>query len=325
MLIGGVAAVAGPVEMYCFTLFSEGGRFHYEGFGFGSFMFGNIATQIIGYYAIAVVLIPLGYGHLRLRRWARPLALALLWFWVVMGAPLILAFLFALLSAKPLSFPVAVAAVAFIAVAYPALPGLLIRFYRSKDVRMTLADRDPASSWVEGLPIPILALGVLFVYYGVVWHILILFNGVFPLFGHWVNQLPGIVLIDLAVLCLVGLTWGILGRRRWAWWGSLLYFATITASSILTLGTSSWSEILAALGFPPFETEMLQGPAAWASCCHRGRPAPSPDSGSHPSSQGLLQSRTRIARRSHPRPRGGTQGQGKNAQVTLAPSHESLV
>ena len=39
--------------MYCFYLFSEGGRFHYEGFGFGSFMFGNIASQIVGYYLIA--------------------------------------------------------------------------------------------------------------------------------------------------------------------------------------------------------------------------------------------------------------------------------
>ena len=64
-LLGGIAVGAlGPVEMYCFYLFSEGGRFHYEGFGFGSFMFGNIAGQIIGYYMIAAVLIPLGYGHL---------------------------------------------------------------------------------------------------------------------------------------------------------------------------------------------------------------------------------------------------------------------
>ena len=55
LLLGIVAAFFGPIEMYCFYLFSEGGRFHYEGFGFGSFMFGNIATQIIGYYVIAIV------------------------------------------------------------------------------------------------------------------------------------------------------------------------------------------------------------------------------------------------------------------------------
>ena len=69
LLIGIAAALLGPAEMYCFYLFSEGGRFHYEGFGFGSFMFGNIACQIIGYYVIAAVFIPLGYGHVRMRRW----------------------------------------------------------------------------------------------------------------------------------------------------------------------------------------------------------------------------------------------------------------
>ena len=82
LLIGTAAALLGPAEMYCFYLFSDGGRFHYGGFGFGSFMFGNIAAQIVGYYLIAIVLIPLGYGHLRARRWTRPLSLALLWSWL---------------------------------------------------------------------------------------------------------------------------------------------------------------------------------------------------------------------------------------------------
>jgi hypothetical protein len=63
-----VVGFFGPLEMYCFYLFSEGGHFYYEGFGFGSFMFGNIASQIIGYCLIAAVCVPLGYGHLATRR-----------------------------------------------------------------------------------------------------------------------------------------------------------------------------------------------------------------------------------------------------------------
>ena len=43
----------------------------HEGFGFGSFLFANIAVQVGGYYVIAMLLIPLGYGHVRVRRWAR--------------------------------------------------------------------------------------------------------------------------------------------------------------------------------------------------------------------------------------------------------------
>jgi multisubunit Na+/H+ antiporter MnhB subunit len=106
LLIGIAAALLGPAEMYCFYLFSEGSRFHYEGFGFGSFMFGNIASQIVGYYLIAIVLIPLGYGHLKVRRWARTLALTLVGFWLVVGVPLIVVFAFVAVTSKDLSLAV---------------------------------------------------------------------------------------------------------------------------------------------------------------------------------------------------------------------------
>jgi hypothetical protein len=78
VLAGACAALIGPVELYTFYLFTAGGRFHYEGFGFGSLMFGNIAIQTAGYYLIALVCIPLGYGHLRSHDWSRKIALALI-------------------------------------------------------------------------------------------------------------------------------------------------------------------------------------------------------------------------------------------------------
>jgi hypothetical protein len=259
LLAGGAVAFLGPVEMYCFYLFSEGGRFYYAGFGFGSFMFGNIACQIMGYYLIAGALIPLGYGHLRVRRWARPLALALLWFWIVAGVPLLVAFLFVLLSAKDLSPAAALVAIVVVGISYPALPGLLIRFYRSENVRLTFESRDPKTYWIERLPIPILTLSALFLFYVAVLHALIFFNGVFPLFGTWATGLQGIILLDISILCLVGLTWGTLGLRKWAWWGGLLFFGLVSVSWIVTLVNSSWSDILAALDFPPREMEFLGG------------------------------------------------------------------
>lgn len=258
LLVGGAAAFLGPVEMYCFYLFSEGGRFHYEGFRFGSFMFGNIAAQILGYYFFAAAFISLGYGHLRARRWASPLALALLWCWVVVGMPLMVAFLFVLLSAKDLSLPTAWVVIVALGASYLVLPGLLIRFYRSKNVRLTFENRDPKTSWIERLPIPILTLSVLFSFYIVVLHVLIFFNGVFPLFGVWMTGLAGIILLDISILCLAGLTWGILGLKKWAWWGALLYFGLMAVSWIVTLAKSSWLDILASMNFPPFEAAILQ-------------------------------------------------------------------
>lgn len=85
--------------------------------------------------------------------------------------------------------------------------------------------RDLNTGGTERLPIPILVLSTLFAFYIVVLHVLIFFNGVCPLFGVWVNELRGIVLLDISILCSVGLAWGALRLKKWAWWGALLYFS----------------------------------------------------------------------------------------------------
>ncbi|MGA9351918.1 MAG: hypothetical protein WBW48_24370 [Anaerolineae bacterium] len=259
LLIGIAAALLGPLEMYCFYLFSEGGRFHYEGFGFGSFMFGNIASQIVGYYLIAIVFIPLGYGHLKIRRWARTLALALLGFWLVVGVPLIVAFLFVAVTAKDLSLAVVLIMLVVLALSYLVAPGLLIWFYRSRNVRLTFETKDPKTYWVERFPIPVLVLCSLYLFYIIVLHILIFFNGIFPLFGVLLVDIQGILLLDILIVCLACLIWGTFRLRTWAWWGSVIYFGLITSSSILTLCRSSLSDILSRMKFAPTEMEALQG------------------------------------------------------------------
>ncbi len=258
LFVGIVAAFFGPAEMYCFYLFSEGGRFHYDGFGFGSFMFGNIASQIIGYYLIAMVCIPLGYGHLRMRRWARTLSLTLLGFWLVAGVPLIVVFMFMLFSAKELSLAGALIAVISVILSYTLVPGLLIWLYRSRDVKLTFETRDPNSYWIEAVPLPVLVLGSLFLLYAIALHILIFFNGILPVFGVWLFDLQGVLLIDILIMCLVCLIWGTLRLRTWAWWGSLVYFGLMTLSSILTLSRSSLLDILSAMHLPKMEIEILQ-------------------------------------------------------------------
>lgn len=259
LFVGVVSAFFGPAEMYCFYLFSEGGPFHYEGFGFGSFMFGNIATQIIGYYLVAMVLITLGYGHLRIRRWARTLSLALLGFWLVAGVPLLVVFSFMLFSVKELSLAAIIIILISLVLSYTVMPGLLIWFYRSRDVRLTFESRDPNSYWIEALPLPVVVLGSLFVLCAIALHILIFFNGIIPLLGLWLNGLQGILLIDILIMSLVGLIWGTLRLKTWAWYVSLFYFSLMTLSSILTLSRSSFLDILSVMNLPEFEREILQG------------------------------------------------------------------
>ena len=259
LLVGIPVGFLGPIEAYTFYLFSEGGRFAYPGFGFGSFMFGNIASQIIGYYSIAILLIPLGYGHLKTRRWARTLSLALLWVWLVVGAPLALLFLVILGASKDITMAVAIATMVLLALSYLVLPAAMIRFYRSRNVRLTFEAKDPDSYWIERLPMPILVLGALGLFYIVMLHIPILFNGLFPLMGRFASGLQGIELLTASIAVLICLTWATFSRRRWAWWGSLIYAVLMTASLLMTLVRSSWAEILRVLQFPPKEVEFLDG------------------------------------------------------------------
>jgi hypothetical protein len=222
-------------------------------------MFGNIASQIVGYYLIAVLFIPLGYGHLKMWRWVRTLSLTLLWSWLVVGAPLIVMVFFILAASKDLSLPAALIALIFLGLSYLVFPGLLIRFYQGRDVRRTFETKDAKSYWVEGLPIPILVLSSLYSFYIIVLHLLVLFNGMFPVFGVFRFGYQGIVLLDIAIACLVCIIWGTLRLRLWAWWGSVILLGLFTFSTVLTLFRSSYSTILSGLAFPQREMEFLGG------------------------------------------------------------------
>jgi hypothetical protein len=258
LLVGAVAACYAPAELYCFPLFSAGGRFHYEGFGFGSVMFAVIAWQVVAYAAIALVLIPLGYGHLRVRRWARLWMLSLLWSAWIVGLPLIVVFLF-LLSVKDLPSTAAWLVLVTLGVSYLVGPGLLIRFYSSHDVRRTFEGKDAQSYRIESLPMPVLVLVVLFIFYASVMNVPLFFQGLFPLFGVWLSGIPGVLALAVSIVSLAGLAWGVWRQRMWAWWGALGYFVLLTLSGVVTLLRSSWAEILSLLRLPPMEVEMLQG------------------------------------------------------------------
>jgi hypothetical protein len=258
-LAGLAAAYIGPIELSVFAAFSEGGRFHYPGFGFGSFMFANIAAQTAAYYVAAAVLIPVGYGHLALRRWIRPLTLAGLYAWLVLGIPLLLFGVFATFSVKAMPDTVAWGLVVVMALSYALLPWLAIRFYRGSNVRYTLASRSPDPAPLEQIPISLLVVVILFAFGIAALHSLILLNGLYPAFGTLWNDRQGVQAIGATALAMAILAWGLVRRRAWAWWGATLFSAALALSIALTLVPMSWSEILDALAFPATERAWLDG------------------------------------------------------------------
>jgi len=259
LLVGFAGAVFGPLEMYVFYMFSQGGRFHYPGFGFGSFMFGLIAVQIMGYYVIALICIPLGYGHWKLRRWVRNVSLTLLWSWLILGIPLLVAFLVMLIASKESAGVLDYLLVPLMPAAYLVVPGLLIWFYRSESVRMTLERQHPNQGRFEQQPISLLVLCFLYFVYFLALHALIFFNGIFPFFHIFFVGLAGFGMITVSVIWLALLIWGTIRRRRWAWWGALLYFGLLTISSTLALSRSSWADLLNRMKFAETELDALAG------------------------------------------------------------------
>lgn len=256
--IGLIAAIYAPFEFYSFYLFSKGGRFYYEGFGFGSLMFAIISWQIILYYSIAIIFIPLGYAHLRLRHWVRTVSIALLWCWIVLGIPLLI-FGLTLFSFKEIPPMFAALVVIILGSAYLILPWLLIRFYQSKKVIQVFDNKDPHKYQIEKYSIPVLALSILYICYVLALHLPIFFNGIFPFFGIWFTGLEGIILIEICILILALIVWGVIRSEKWAWWGSLVYFGLLAFTTILTFPKTNFLELLFLVNFPPTEIEILQG------------------------------------------------------------------
>jgi hypothetical protein len=258
LLIGLSSAFIAPIEIYSYYLFSKGGRFYIEGFGMGSLMFANITIQIIAYYLIAVLFIILGYGHLKLREWARSLSVAVLWAWMVIGAPLVLVLIF-MFSVKSPSVILMVIAILLV---YPVIPLLMIWFYKTKNVLLTFNkirdNLNPSyNNQANKTPIIVTTISVLFIFFIIVFHIHFLFNGFFPLFGKLLSGLNGFILIDIFIFLIGFLIWGLLRLKSWSWYGSVVYLIFLILSTGITLYKQNIQSLLSVMAFAPKEMEII--------------------------------------------------------------------
>ena len=257
LVIGITAAFFGPAEMFCYNLFTEGGRFHYEGFGFGSFMFGNITMQIWGYYIIALICIPLGYGHLKKQIWIQKISLTLLYVWFIVGIPFIPILLFIIVTSKEPSFIIIILSAIVCLLSYTLIPALLIKFYKSKRVELALNMNEQKYIYIKKFPVQLMMMILLYLFYIFVFHVFLLFKGFFPFFGQWLIGLKGTMVISLSILFFILLIIGTINRKLWSWLASAIYFCIFVSSSIITLLLTAFSKIVTLLNFPETETKAL--------------------------------------------------------------------
>jgi len=263
ILVGLVAAYYGPLEIYVFYLFSKGGRFHYDGFGVGSFWFATLVVQNIGYYVIAAICLPIGIGHLKFRRWALTLTQLYIWFWL--GSGILLAA--NLISLIPQAFElelsqnlihtrlIIIGVIGLIGLIL--FPALAIWFYNRVKVRSIFEKHDPNTYWTESYPLPLLALLLIFAIMILIMHIAIFFQAIFPLFGQIILGRQSVYLISFCILILGILTIGIIRLKIWAWWGSLVYLLTLSISSLITFSRNSFYEIILMMDLPSYEMDFL--------------------------------------------------------------------
>jgi hypothetical protein len=263
LIVGVVAAFYGPLEIYVFYFFSRNGRFHYDGFGFGSLWFGLLVIQNIGYYIIAALLLPTGYATLRRCRWALPLSQLILWLWLGGGVVLLLnlvvltpAFLQFDLARNVLLLRLGMTAV-FLIIILIILPLLLMRFYRLSAIAEVFAADKSDPTWIERLPFPLLVLYVLLGGVLIGLHLAQFFQAMFPVFGRLVLGRAGAYIISACVVLLAGLVFGLAKRQMWAWWGAMAYFSLMTVSAFMTYSCLPLAEIFRRMNLPEYEVAFL--------------------------------------------------------------------
>ena len=263
ILIGLVAAYYGPLEIFVFYFFSEGGRFHYDGFGMGSLWLAALVVQNLGYYVIAALCLPLGVGHVKLRRWALTLMQLTLCFWLGTGL-LLLGEAMALLPSVlrlDLSRDIVLSRLlplgAALLISLGVLPALALVFYRSEAVKTAFEARDPHRYWTERVPFPVLALLLLLVILIGALHLTIFLQGLFPVFGHFLLGRPSAYIISLCILVLCALIYGIARLKKWAWWGALGFIALLAISTTMSFSRYSFHDMIVLLNPPTYELELL--------------------------------------------------------------------
>jgi hypothetical protein len=214
------------------------------------------------YLGLAVYYLATGMGSVRLRRWARPIVVAVSWIWLVTGVfSLAVSAVFLpkmMEQARPPgvdseAFSFAQGCTFFFLVIFDLiLPGLFVTFYGRPDVRATFERRDPVPRWTDRCPTPV--LGLAFV---IAWSALaMLLSAVMPLFGGGLAS----ALICLGIAALLALlAWATYKLRPWAWWAVLFFWllGALSAASFAQQGMD-WKQLYGQMGVPADQVQMIE-------------------------------------------------------------------
>jgi hypothetical protein len=222
------------------------------------------------FYAVAAAwFIWLGIGSIKARRWARALLLVSSWIWLVAG---IFGFILMLVMMPGMyermgqegQIPEEMAAVmkyvmlGFMGVIYVVIPGALVLFYGSRNVKATCESRDPRVRWTDKCPLRVLALSLMYAY-GAGSALLMGFYGwTIPFFGFILSGFGGAVAALVATALCVYVAWGTYRLRMKAWWCAMLLTVAGAASTAITFSRVSLWDFYEKMNFPEQQLEMMR-------------------------------------------------------------------
>ncbi len=236
----------------------------------------SYAVTVLSYAFAAALLITMGVGSIRARRWARTLSLIVSWAWLLFGI-IMTVFVTVMLptsflaafqkaaasnpnaSGMPTGFLAVILTIVivFFAIFLVVVPLVLLLFYRRKDVQETVKRRDPAPHWTDRCPPPVLAACLLFTWACPYYLVMSFTMPLIPFFGRYLTGVPG------ALGCLVlaaldaYLAYSLFHLRLAGWWVAMAALAIRTASAAVTFAHGDLLQAYSRMGFQDAQIQAI--------------------------------------------------------------------
>jgi hypothetical protein len=138
-----------------------------------------------------------------------------------------------------------------------AIPGLLLFFYNQKSVIELFHSPDDKGNVSQIMPVRSYLVLLVLSLFILLFHILIFYQGIFPMFGKFLTGLSGITIYGLLILIMILLIYGIINKVYISWIVSIVLFSILIVSSIITILSYKYSEIIELLKFPKLENDIF--------------------------------------------------------------------
>ena len=231
----------------------------------------QLAPGMVSYLLISAVLIGVGIGSCKTRRWARALSLVLAWSWLAIGVLSIIMMAFFMPSIVKGSQPRGqqvpeaalligmLVAMVFMGILFIALPAVLVLFYRSPHVKATCEVRNPSPSWTDACPLPVLGMS-LWLGFGAVGALAmpLSMHGVLPVFGKVLSGFAGSLCCVMLALLWGYCAWAVYRLRSAGWWIVLISLCIISVSAWMTFSRIDLAELYRVMGYSERQIDMVK-------------------------------------------------------------------